>query len=93
TSSAKVCARCGTNATSRWRRHPQTREWVCNACGLFLRPPSRLTPAERTCTNCGATVTRKWRRDKKGDQVCDACGKYERKRGTSRPAHLFRDDV
>ncbi|KAJ7059666.1 hypothetical protein C8F01DRAFT_989567 [Mycena amicta] len=109
TSSAKVCVRCGTNKTPLWRRHPQTDKPVCNACGLYFLSKQRDRPAEYwqspppapssggptgpTCANCGATVTSQWLRDKKGDQVCNACGKYERKWGTSRPASLFRDDV
>ncbi|KAJ7059626.1 hypothetical protein C8F01DRAFT_1084767 [Mycena amicta] len=107
TSSAKVCARCGTNKTPLWRRHPQTDKPVCNACGLYFLSKQRDRPAERwesppppssggstgpTCANCGTTVASAWRRDKKGDQVCNACGVYERNRGTPRPVD-YRKDV
>ncbi|KAJ7059685.1 hypothetical protein C8F01DRAFT_948363, partial [Mycena amicta] len=92
---AKVCTLCGANKTSTWRRHPQTRERICNACGLSLRHPSqRKTEAPAKCANCGATTSNgHWRRDEKGNHVCSACGKYERDNGTSRPAHLFRDNM
>jgi len=28
-----MCSNCGATDTSNWRRHPQTREMLCNGCG------------------------------------------------------------
>jgi hypothetical protein len=30
---ARQCSHCGATDTSNWRRHPLTREYLCNACG------------------------------------------------------------
>ncbi|KAF7292689.1 GATA zinc finger domain-containing protein [Mycena indigotica] len=105
TSASKVCTRCGTRTTPLWRRHPQTDKPVCNACGLYFINKQRDRPADRweppapsmsgagpVCANCGTTVASAWRRDKKGAQVCNACGVYERARGVPRPVD-FRTDV
>ncbi|KAJ1939036.1 Sodium- and chloride-dependent GABA transporter 1 [Kickxella alabastrina] len=35
--SCKQCANCSTTDTPSWRRHPETQDLLCNACGLFLR--------------------------------------------------------
>ncbi|KAJ2515480.1 hypothetical protein GGI11_003749 [Coemansia sp. RSA 2049] len=34
---SKRCANCSTAETPSWRRHPDTQELLCNACGLYLR--------------------------------------------------------
>lgn len=35
--SFKQCTNCKIAETPSWRRHPQTQELLCNACGLYLR--------------------------------------------------------
>ncbi|KAJ7501957.1 hypothetical protein B0H11DRAFT_1713360 [Mycena galericulata] len=42
----------------------------------------------RECSNCHTRNTSVWRRNKNGDQVCNACGVYERLNGVPRPASL-----
>ncbi|KAJ7753081.1 hypothetical protein DFH07DRAFT_921522 [Mycena maculata] len=42
----------------------------------------------RQCSHCRARETCVWRRNKEGDQVCNACGVFERLRGIPRPLSL-----
>ncbi|CAG8655602.1 9738_t:CDS:2, partial [Acaulospora colombiana] len=44
------------------------------------------TPVSRlVCSNCGTESTPLWRRNGDGNVICNACGLYEKTRGTSRP--------
>ncbi|KAJ7031439.1 hypothetical protein C8F04DRAFT_1110271 [Mycena alexandri] len=45
------------------------------------------------CRNCGTRKTSTWRRNKAGEQVCNACGVYERMNGISRPLALRNDKI
>ncbi|KAJ7731675.1 hypothetical protein DFH07DRAFT_701576, partial [Mycena maculata] len=45
------------------------------------------------CSHCQTRQTSVWRRNKEGDQVCNACGVYERLRGTPRPLSLKRNKI
>ncbi|KAJ7914093.1 hypothetical protein B0H13DRAFT_452001 [Mycena leptocephala] len=45
------------------------------------------------CSNCGTRKTSTWRRSKAGDQVCNACGVYERMNGKPRPLALRTDKI
>lgn len=47
----------------------------------------------RECGNCGTRRTSAWRRDKRGAQVCNACGVYERMNGRVRPLKLRNDKI
>ncbi|KAJ1992364.1 hypothetical protein GGI25_002891 [Coemansia spiralis] len=40
----KRCANCMTAETPSWRRHPESQELLCNACGLYLRLHRRPRP-------------------------------------------------
>ncbi|KAJ1666776.1 GATA zinc finger protein 3 [Coemansia sp. RSA 1646] len=40
----KRCANCYTAETPSWRRHPDTQELLCNACGLYLRLHRKARP-------------------------------------------------
>ncbi|KAJ1720346.1 Sodium- and chloride-dependent GABA transporter 1, partial [Coemansia biformis] len=42
--SYKCCANCMTATTPSWRRHPETQELLCNACGLYLRLHRKSRP-------------------------------------------------
>ena len=44
------------------------------------------------CANCGTSVTVRWRISSSGENVCNACGIYERKHGVSRPVEMIRRD-
>ena len=37
------------------------------------------------CTNCQTTTTPLWRRDEDGNNICNACGLYQKLHGTHRP--------
>ncbi|KAJ7082021.1 hypothetical protein B0H15DRAFT_952698 [Mycena belliarum] len=45
------------------------------------------------CSNCHTRQTSVWRRNHEGAQVCNACGVYQRLRGTERPLSLKRNKV
>ncbi|KAK7042035.1 hypothetical protein R3P38DRAFT_2888224 [Favolaschia claudopus] len=45
------------------------------------------------CANCGTRKTSTWRRGKGGEQVCNACGVYERMNGRARPLALRNDKI
>lgn len=40
----KQCANCGTSTTPSWRRCPEGKELLCNACGLYAKLHSRPRP-------------------------------------------------
>ncbi|KAJ2500515.1 hypothetical protein GGH96_002663 [Coemansia sp. RSA 1972] len=42
--SYKCCANCMTAETPSWRRHPDTQQLLCNACGLYLRLHRKARP-------------------------------------------------
>ncbi|KAJ7613574.1 hypothetical protein FB45DRAFT_724226, partial [Roridomyces roridus] len=43
------------------------------------------------CSHCHTRQTSVWRRDKEGNQLCNACGVYQRLRGVPRPLELRRN--
>ncbi|KAJ7508870.1 hypothetical protein B0H11DRAFT_2270457 [Mycena galericulata] len=45
------------------------------------------------CSHCHTHTTSVWRRSKDGDQVCNACGVYQRLRGVPRPLTLKRNKI
>nr|GAT51304.1 GATA zinc finger domain-containing protein [Mycena chlorophos] len=45
------------------------------------------------CSHCNTRQTSVWRRNKEGQQVCNACGVYQRLRGKERPLSLKRNKV
>lgn len=105
----KQCYNCGKTNTPLWRRDPTTNRTLCNACGLYLQQrrenrPQALIDADNDvggafdpdapeCTHCHTRQTSVWRRNKDGNQICNACGVYQRLRGTPRPVELRKDKV
>ncbi|EPQ31593.1 uncharacterized protein PFL1_00926 [Pseudozyma flocculosa PF-1] len=49
-----------------------------------VEDPSGVVGALR-CTNCQTTTTPLWRRDEDGNNICNACGLYQKLHGTHRP--------
>ncbi|KAJ1877812.1 hypothetical protein LPJ57_003751 [Coemansia sp. RSA 486] len=42
--SIKRCSNCKQTDTPSWRRHPETQDLLCNACGLYLRLHRKCRP-------------------------------------------------
>ncbi|KAJ1811984.1 hypothetical protein LPJ75_003882 [Coemansia sp. RSA 2598] len=42
--SIKRCSNCKQTDTPSWRRHPETQDLLCNACGLYLRLHRKSRP-------------------------------------------------
>ncbi|KAF7296304.1 GATA zinc finger domain-containing protein [Mycena chlorophos] len=57
---------------------------------------NRIPDSEYTgprCSHCNTRQTSVWRRNKEGQQVCNACGVYQRLRGKERPLSLKRNKI
>ncbi|KAF7309243.1 GATA zinc finger domain-containing protein [Mycena indigotica] len=57
---------------------------------------NRIPDSEYTgpkCSHCLTRQTSVWRRNKAGQQVCNACGVYQRLRGKERPLSLRRNKI
>jgi len=102
------CYNCGTDTTPLWRRTPDKRHSLCNACGLHMKAhnaPRPQGPKQRTagpaqriasdtkCTNCQATETSLWRKNDDGRVVCNACGLYFKLHGKERPPTMRKNKV
>ncbi|KAJ1721740.1 hypothetical protein LPJ53_003776 [Coemansia erecta] len=42
--SIKSCSNCKATETPSWRRHPESQDLLCNACGLYLRLHRKSRP-------------------------------------------------
>ncbi|KAG0324221.1 Erythroid transcription factor [Dissophora globulifera] len=85
----KYCDNCRTTTTPSWRRCPQGRILLCNACGLYQKLHGKPRPffksrdgtikihrtlAEHApCTACGTTKTPVWKRGADNELICLHC--------------------
>lgn len=102
-----TCHNCGVTKTPLWRRTPDKRHSLCNACGLYLKqyktmrplgPRSRSQPIRKdeenmACANCEATKTSLWRKDENGQVICNACGLYHKLHGKARPITMRKEKI
>ncbi|KAI3428482.1 hypothetical protein D9Q98_007307 [Chlorella vulgaris] len=49
----RQCSHCKATDTSNWRRHPQTREMLCNACGNYLKLHGEMRTLGTTTSSAG----------------------------------------
>ncbi|CCG81663.1 GATA zinc finger domain-containing protein [Taphrina deformans PYCC 5710] len=99
-----VCHNCGVTKTPLWRRTPDKRHSLCNACGLYLKQYKTMRPLvprnrpqvakkDEVCTNCEATKTSLWRKDENGLVICNACGLYFKLHGKARPVAMRKEKI
>ncbi|KAF9316142.1 Erythroid transcription factor [Podila horticola] len=85
----KFCNNCGTTTTPSWRRCPQGRILLCNACGLYQKLHNRprpyfkakdgtikihrTLPEHSPCVHCGTSTSPIWRKSEKNEPVCHGC--------------------
>ncbi|KAK7001892.1 GATA zinc finger domain-containing protein [Favolaschia claudopus] len=82
-----LCNACGVYVQQRGEQRPQQLIDADLAdaedAGSALR--GGRGEGETECSHCRARETSVWRRDPQGNQVCNACGVYERLKGVKRP--------
>ncbi|EMR11702.1 hypothetical protein PNEG_00136 [Pneumocystis murina B123] len=103
-----VCFNCGVNETPLWRRSPDKKYLLCNACGLYLKQYKYMRPlgfhrkksssSQRSsiklvCVNCEVTETSLWRKNELGKPICNACRLYEKIHNTQRPVTMRKEQV
>jgi transcription elongation factor Elf1 len=86
-----LCNACGLYLQQRHEQRPQALIDADNDEGEseeYVGPPGGPE-----CSHCHTHQTSVWRRNKDGDQVCNACGVYQRLRGKERPLSLRKNKV
>lgn len=90
----KICDNCGETETPSWRRCPEKKNLLCNACGIYIRihgknrekingvtclkKKQKLSNENKVCLKCRSKNSYLWRII--GDCVfCDFCFKDEKK--------------
>ncbi|KAJ7628005.1 hypothetical protein DFH06DRAFT_1102910 [Mycena polygramma] len=86
-----LCNACGLYKYQRNEDRPQTLIAVDNQSPGGGDSDGEYDGPE--CVNCGTRKTSTWRRNKAGEQVCNACGVYERMNGKPRPLALRNDKI
>ncbi|KAJ6564147.1 hypothetical protein B0H19DRAFT_1258638 [Mycena capillaripes] len=84
-----LCNACGLYLQQRREQRPQA---LIDADNDDI-VGATFDPNAPECSHCHTRNTSVWRRSKDGDQVCNACGVYQRLRGTPRPVSLRTDKV
>ncbi|KAG0000499.1 hypothetical protein BGZ79_005874 [Entomortierella chlamydospora] len=85
----KRCDNCHTASTPSWRRCPQGRILLCNACGLYHKLHGRPRPFYKTkdgvvkiyrtvsehlpCTVCGTRTSSVWGKGDNNEVLCNNC--------------------
>jgi Zn ribbon nucleic-acid-binding protein len=54
---------------------------------------SRYSTQITVCQNCGTDTTTMWRRNRAGENLCNACGLYERVHNHPRPLHMHMKSI
>ncbi|KAF9165753.1 hypothetical protein DFQ26_009435 [Actinomortierella ambigua] len=94
----KHCTNCMTMSTPSWRRCPEGRRLLCNACGLFEklhgrpRPTyhakdgsikiQRSGPPHDPCTRCDRRDSPQWFRTPNKELICNACNEMAKQQRT-----------
>ncbi|KAJ7868177.1 hypothetical protein B0H13DRAFT_1522934, partial [Mycena leptocephala] len=86
-----LCNACGLYLHQRHELRPQSLIMVDNETPDGGGSGSEYDGPK--CSNCGTHKTSTWRRNKAGNQVCNACGVYERMNGKPRPLALRNDKI
>ncbi|KAJ7917778.1 hypothetical protein B0H13DRAFT_1608029 [Mycena leptocephala] len=76
-----LCNACGLYLQQRHHQRPQA---LIDADEVEGSEESFGAPDGPECSHCHTRQTSVWRRNKDGDQVCNACGVYQRLRGKER---------
>ncbi|KFH65407.1 hypothetical protein MVEG_08885 [Podila verticillata NRRL 6337] len=97
----KFCNNCGTTTTPSWRRCPQGRILLCNACGLYQKLHNRprpyfkakdgtikihrTLPEHAPCVRCGTSTSPIWRKDENNETICHGCSVISKHRAIMPP--------
>ncbi|KAJ6562012.1 hypothetical protein B0H19DRAFT_905535, partial [Mycena capillaripes] len=86
-----LCNACGVYLSTRQQLRPQSLIDIDTGEGPDVAESAES--ARPQCSNCGTRKTSTWRRNKGGEQMCNACGVYERVNGSPRPLALRVDRI